>query len=95
MKMPIFSAVIFAAMLPVTALASVATDQAFEAIHEPLVAEATTPDRDIKNLAALDTLGQSDGVAKTFYNIALETQHVTDLPVSDDNASVSAKPLDW
>ena len=95
MKTPLFSAVIFAAILPVTALASVATDQAFEAIHEPLATEALAPDRTIGNIAALNTLGQSDGVAQTFHNIALETDHVTDLPVSDDNAPASAKPLDW
>ncbi|SDL05328.1 hypothetical protein SAMN05661010_00853 [Modicisalibacter muralis] len=95
MKMSLFPAVIFAAMLPVTALASLATDQAFKDIHEPLAAEASTKDHAIEQPQILSSLGQSDGVAQTFYNIALETQHVTDLPVSDEKAPVASKPLDW
>lgn len=98
MKNSLFPAVIFAAALPVTALASVASDEASKAIHEPLAAESSAPMRttvNTINLAALDTLGQSYGVAQTFHNIALETHHVTAFPEKSDNSSAPAKPLDW
>lgn len=95
MKTSLIPAAMFAAILPATALASVASDQAFKAIHEPLAAEASTEKRVIEQPQILSSLGQSDGVARTFYNVALETQHVTDLPVSDEKAPVASRPLDW
>nr|WP_297456641.1 hypothetical protein [uncultured Halomonas sp.] len=95
MKTLSISALVFAAILPVGALASVASDQAFRAIHEPLAPKTSSIERTSEQPRALIALGQSDGVAQTFHNIARETDHVTELPGDDDNAPTSTRPLDW
>lgn len=94
MKTSGFSALILAAMLPTTALASVATERAFEAIHEPLDRGTSSTECTEIQPEALNTQGQSAGVTRTSSNIARATHHVTSLPASDDRKPALTKPLD-
>ena len=95
MKAKLFSSAIFAAILPATALASIATEQAFEEIHQPLSAKTSYGEQRIDDRRAQNTLGQSYAMTQAFSHIARETDHATNHPVKDEQTSRTDKPLDW
>lgn len=100
MKTKLLGSAIFAAILPATALASVATEQAFERIHQPLSTKISHEEQHIdnhqvRNTLGRNTLGQSYAMTQAFYHISHETDHATEHPVNDDQASPIDKPIDW
>lgn len=95
MKAKLFSSAIFAAILPATALASIATEQAFNKLHQPLSTKISYEEQRIDNRRVQNTLGQSYAMTQAFSHIARETDHVTNHPVKDEQTSRIDKPLDW
>lgn len=95
MKKSLLFSLVIAATLPAAASASVAVQQANQNIQEP-VATTTTATQHVKaGVDAANILGHSAAMTETTFALMQNTQHKTDLPVTDHNLASPEQPTDW
>jgi len=95
MKKSLLFSLAFAVALPAAASASVAVQQANQNIQEP-VAGAAPMSQDVKaGVDAANTLGHSAAMTETTFALMQNTQHKTQLPITDHNLASPKQPTDW
>ncbi|MGO1626448.1 MAG: hypothetical protein ACTHXI_05060 [Halomonadaceae bacterium] len=95
MKKSLLFSLVIAAALPAVASASTVIQQANQNIQQPIAGSAPTSEHVKAGVDAANTLGHSAAMTETTFALMQNTQHKTQLPVTDHNLASPEQPTDW